>query len=63
LAARVVRYNLAAYLVFLWCGKLFPAGWMLLQTAAPFYQANGAVLLVLGLAPLLYVAVAGRRSG
>ena len=59
---RVVRFNLMAYMVLLWAGGLIGSGWGLVETADLFYQINGAVMLVLGLAPLALPLIAHLKA-
>jgi membrane protease YdiL (CAAX protease family) len=62
LVIRLVRFNLLAYLVYLWIGKLLAPGWALTQTAEPLYQVSGGAMVVLAFVPLLYPLIACLRQ-
>ncbi len=54
----VVRFNLLAYMIALWAPSLIEPGLSLLKVENTFYQANGAAILLLGLAPLALPLIA-----
>ena len=58
----VVRFNLLAYMVALWIGPLIGPGLALLESPEPFYQANGAAMLLFGLAPLVLTLAATLKA-
>ena len=58
----VVRFNLLAYMVALWIGPLIGPGLALLESPKPFYQANGAAMLLFGLAPLVLTLAATLKA-
>ncbi len=59
----VVRFNLLAYMIAFWASALIGPGLSLLETAVPFYQANGAAMLLLGLVPLALPLIVHLRGG
>ena len=58
----VVRFNLLAYVVAFWAGELIPLGWAYMQSSVAFYQANGAAMLILGIAPLALPLIASLKA-
>ena len=53
-----MRFNLLAYMIALWAPSLIEPGLSLLKVENTFYQANGAAILLLGLAPLALPLIA-----
>lgn len=64
LVAWLIRFNLMAYLVAVWSATLIlgPGVGYIQRTMDSVYQWNGAAMIVLGLAPLLYLLAAGLRE-
>ncbi|MEW6751918.1 MAG: type II CAAX endopeptidase family protein [Candidatus Latescibacterota bacterium] len=63
IVVRVVRFNLAAYVVVLSVGGLLEHGWSLVTSGHALYQSHGVLMLVLGLGPLVLLLLsAGRRE-
>ncbi|MDE2999444.1 MAG: CPBP family intramembrane metalloprotease [Gemmatimonadota bacterium] len=64
LVAWLIRFNLMAYLVAVWSAALIlsPGFAYIQRTTDSIYQWNGIAMVVLGLAPLLYLMAAGLRQ-
>ena len=64
LVAWLVRFNLMAYFVAIWSGKLIlgPGIAMIQRTTESVYQWHGVAMLALGLAPLLFLLAACLRE-
>jgi len=55
---RVVGFRLLAYLFAAWAGAFVPAGMRLIEASnLPFYEVNGVAMILIGLAPVGYVAL------
>jgi hypothetical protein len=57
----VMRYHLLTYVCFLWLGFVFRSEGFL-ESDLSIYQINGAVMLVLGVLPLLMAFLAWRKT-
>lgn len=64
LVAWLIRFNLMAYLVAVWSATLIlgPGIAFIQRTTDSFYQWNGIAMLVLGLAPMLFLLAAFLRE-
>jgi len=58
----VVRYHVLAYVMAIWSMEVLGRSTALLGTGMPWYQANGAALLIFGLVPLAIVGAAYLRQ-